>query len=388
MAEAGKIRAISVLGSTGSIGVNALKVISASRDRFTVNYLTAGRNLTLLIEQAKKFHPKAVAIADESQYRLLKENLSGTNIEILVGKDGILEIAGRRDVDLVVNAIVGMAGLEPTYRALTAGRNVALSNKESLVMAGEIIMNLIAQSGLNLFPIDSEHSAIWQCLAGEDKASVKLLILTGSGGPFRARPQAEFKSITPAEALRHPTWTMGRKITIDSATMMNKGLEIIEAFWLFGVEPEQIEVLIHPQSVIHSMVEFCDGSIKAQLGLPDMRLPIQYAIGYPERLPIIWEKIEWAKLGPLTFEVPDPVKFPALRLAFEALKRGGTAPAIMNVINELAVYAFLDEKIGFMEITDIIEKALNEIPVIDKPNIEDILNVEPMAREFFGNFIR
>ena len=388
MAQAGKIRAISVLGSTGSIGVNALKVISASRDRFTVNYLTAGRNLTLLIEQAKKFHPKAVAIADESQYRLLKENLSGTNIEILVGKDGILEITSRRDVDLVVNAIVGMAGLEPTYRALTAGRNVALSNKESLVMAGEIIMNLIAQSGLNLFPIDSEHSAIWQCLAGEDKASVKRLILTGSGGPFRARPQAEFKSITPAEALRHPTWTMGRKITIDSATMMNKGLEIIEAFWLFGVEPEQIEVLIHPQSVIHSMVEFCDGSIKAQLGLPDMRLPIQYAIGYPERLPIIWEKIEWSKLGPLTFEAPDPVKFPALRLAYEALKRGGTAPAIMNVINELAVYAFLDEKIGFMEINDIIEKALNEIPVIDKPNIEDILNVEPMAREFFGNFIR
>ena len=388
MAQAGKIRAISVLGSTGSIGVNALKVISASRDRFTVNYLTAGRNGTLLIEQAKKFHPKAVAIADESQYRLLKENLSGTNIEILVGKDGILEITGRRDVDLVVNAIVGMAGLEPTYRALTAGRNVALSNKESLVMAGEIIMNLITQSGLNLFPIDSEHSAIWQCLAGEDKVSVKRLILTGSGGPFRARPQAEFKSITPAEALRHPTWTMGRKITIDSATMMNKGLEIIEAFWLFGVEPEQIEVLIHPQSVIHSMVEFCDGSIKAQLGLPDMRLPIQYAIGYPERLPIIWEEIEWAKLGPLTFEAPDPVKFPALRLAFEALKRGGTAPAIMNVINELAVYAFLDEKIGFMEITDIIEKALNEIPVIDKPNIEDILNVEPMAREFFGNFIR
>ena len=249
MAEAGKIRAISVLGSTGSIGVNALKVISASRDRFTVNYLTAGRNGTLLTEQAKKFHPKAVAIADESQYRLLKENLSGTNIEILVGKDGILEIAGRRDVDLVVNAIVGMAGLEPTYRALTAGRNVALSNKESLVMAGEIIMNLIAQSGLNLFPIDSEHSAIWQCLAGEDKVSVKRLILTGSGGPFRARPQAEFKSITPAEALRHPTWTMGRKITIDSATMMNKGLEIIEAFWLFGVEPEQIEVLIHPMPV-------------------------------------------------------------------------------------------------------------------------------------------
>ncbi|HPC36606.1 MAG TPA: 1-deoxy-D-xylulose-5-phosphate reductoisomerase [Candidatus Marinimicrobia bacterium] len=388
MAEAGKIKKISVLGSTGSIGVNALKVISASSDKFAVNYLTAGRNVTLLIEQAKQFHPKAVAIADESQYRLLKENLSGTNIEVLAGKDGILEIAARQDVDLVVNAIVGMAGLEPTYRALNAGRNIALSNKESLVMAGEIIMNLVRKGGQSLLPIDSEHSAIWQCLAGEDQASIKRLILTGSGGPFRTRPLTEFKDITPAEALRHPTWTMGRKITVDSATLMNKGLEIIEAFWLFGVEPEQIEVLIHPQSVIHSMVEFCDGSIKAQLGLPDMRLPIQYAIGYPERLPITWEKIDWAKLGALTFEAPEPVKFPALRIAFEALKRGGTAPAIMNVINELAVYAFLDGKIGFTEITNAIEKALTEIPIIDKPSIEDILNVEPIAREFFDNFAR
>ncbi|MFA7711368.1 MAG: 1-deoxy-D-xylulose-5-phosphate reductoisomerase [Candidatus Neomarinimicrobiota bacterium] len=382
-----KKRTLSVLGSTGSIGVNALNVISVCPDRFTVRYLTAGRNATLLIEQARQYRPQAVAIADESQYRMLKENLSGQDIEILAGKQAIIELASRGDVDLVINAIVGMAGLEPTYRAFRAGRDVALSNKESLVMAGEIIMNLVKDKGLNLYPIDSEHSAIWQCLVGEDQKNIKRLILTGSGGPFRTRPLAEFDKITPAEALRHPTWTMGKKITIDSATMMNKGLEVIEAYWLFGVRPEQIEVLIHPQSIIHSMVEFCDGSIKAQMGLPDMRLPIQYAIGYPERLPKAWESVDWAKIGHLTFENPDPVKFPALRIAYEALKCGGTAPALMNVVNELAVYAFLENRITFPQITGMIETALSKIPIINKPSLEDILNVEPVAREFMASII-
>jgi len=383
MAAVQDLKILSVLGSTGSIGVNTLDVVAANPEKFAVRYLTAGHNAALLIEQARRFHPQAVAIADESQYSFLKENLMDCAIEILAGKDGILDIAARTDVDLVVNAIVGMAGLEPTYRALTAGRDVALSNKESLVMAGEIIMNLVAERGLKLFPIDSEHSAIWQCLAGEDNTSVKRLILTGSGGPFRNRPIADFNRITPAEALRHPTWNMGKKITIDSATLMNKGLEVIEACWLFGVKPEQISVLIHPQSIIHSMVEFCDGSVKAQLGLPDMRLPIQYAIGFPERLPVTWESVDWPAIAQLTFEAPDYQKFPALRIAFEALRRGGNAPAIMNVVNELAVYAFLEERIKFTAIAELIEKALTEFTIIDKPQLADILDVESQAREFF-----
>ncbi len=377
-------RNLSVLGSTGSIGVNTLNVIAANPEKFAVRYLTAGHNAALLTEQTRRFHPQAIAIADEAQYTFLKQNLADCKVEILAGKSGVLEIAARADVDLVVNAIVGMAGLEPTYRALNAGRNVALSNKESLVMAGEIIMNLVTERGLNLFPIDSEHSAIWQCLAGENCSSVKRIILTGSGGPFRTRPLADFSRITPAEALRHPTWNMGRKITIDSATLMNKGLEVIEACWLFDVQPEQISVLIHPQSIIHSMVEFQDGSVKAQLGLPDMRLPIQYALGYPERLPVTWESVDWPTVAQLTFEAPDFAKFPALRIAFEALRRGGTAPAIMNVVNELAVYAFLEERIGFSAIAELIEKALTELPVIDEPQLADILNVEPQAREFIA----
>lgn len=383
MATARNLKILSVLGSTGSIGVNTLNVVAACPEKFIVRYLTAGHNASLLIEQARRFHPQAVAIADEAQYSILKENLADTGIEILAGKEGILNIAARTDVDLVVNAIVGMAGLEPTYQALNAGRDVALSNKESLVMAGEIIMNLVAERGLKLYPIDSEHSAIWQCLAGEDNSSIKRLILTGSGGPFRTRLLTDFDKITPAEALRHPTWNMGKKITIDSATLMNKGLEVIEACWLFGVKPEQISVLIHPQSIIHSMVEFHDGSVKAQLGLPDMRLPIQYAIGYPERLPVTWERVDWPAVAQLTFEAPDFTKFPALRIAFETLRRGGTAPAIMNVVNELAVYAFLEGRIGFTGIPEMIEKALADLTIIDEPQLTDILNVEKEAREFF-----
>ncbi|MFH1214632.1 MAG: 1-deoxy-D-xylulose-5-phosphate reductoisomerase [Candidatus Neomarinimicrobiota bacterium] len=387
MAEGFRIKNLSVLGSTGSIGVNALKVVTACPERFAVRYLLAGRNAALLIEQARQFHPQAVAISDSAQHQFVKDSLAGKNIEVLAGREGVLELAGRGAVDLMINAIVGMAGLEPTWRALNAGTDIALSNKESLVMAGEIIMNLVAGRGLKLYPIDSEHSAIWQCLAGEDKTSVKRLILTGSGGPFRTRPLSEFDRITPDEALRHPTWNMGRKITIDSATLMNKGLEIIEAYWLFGVKPEQISVLIHPQSIIHSMVEFWDGSIKAQMGLPDMRLPIQYAIGYPERLPVAWENVDWTKLSQLTFEAPDPVKFPTLRLAYEALRRGGTAPAILNVVNELAVYAFLEGRIRFPEIAGLIEKALGQIDIVDHPGLNEILAVEPLAREFVDRAI-
>ncbi len=377
------MKRISILGSTGSIGSNTLKVISANPDAYSVAYLTAGRNAKRLIKQARQSRPRAVAIADETQYAKVKAALQSEGIRVYAGKQGILEIAGREDVDLVANAIVGAAGLEPTYVSLQAGKNIALSNKESLVMAGEIIMRLAEQNKCQLLPVDSEHSAIWQCLNGEPPDSVRRILLTGSGGPFRQTPLKEFATITPEMALQHPTWNMGKKITIDSATMMNKGLEIIEARWLFEVSAENIEVVIHPQSIIHSMVEFRDGSIKAQLGIPDMKLPIQYALYYPQRQPVQWEQTDFARIKALTFETPDVKKFPALRLAREALRSGGTAPAILNVMNEIAVYAFLNKTLKFTQISRLVEQALSHIKIVRQPELEDILNVPPLVAEFF-----
>ena len=377
---------LSILGSTGSIGQNTLRVVAAQPGKFEVLYLSAGKNADLLIEQALQLRPRAVAIADASQYPRVREALQSVSIEVLAGNDGILDIAQRADADLVVNAIVGAPGLEPTYTALQAGKDIALSNKESLVMAGEIIMNLARRKHLNIFPIDSEHSAIWQCLAGEELSSVKRLILTGSGGPFRSKPVEEFESIRPEDALKHPTWSMGRKITIDSATLMNKGLEVIEARWLFDILPEKIDIVIHPQSIIHSMVEFVDGSIKAQLGLPDMKLPIQYALNYPRRPAISWESTDFSKIPVLNFEEPDSLKFPALRLAYEALKTGGTAPAILNVINELAVYAFLERKIRFIRIAEIVEAALSDLKLVRNPGIEDIFDVQNLCKDYFREY--
>lgn len=381
------MKRISILGSTGSIGVNALKVIGANPGQYRVQYLSAGSNADLLTEQALRLKPAAVAIADSTKTTMLEQALKLHGIAVLSGKAGILELASRTDVDLVLNAIVGTAGLEPSIRALNAGKDLALSNKESLVMAGEIINRLLAEKKLHLFPIDSEHSAIWQCLIGENTGNIRKLILTGSGGPFRTFPKEQFQKITPEQALRHPTWSMGRKITIDSATMMNKGLEIIEAHWLFQVPPEKIEVVIHPQSIIHSMVEFVDGSIKAQLGLPDMKLPIQYALSYPDRFPVSWEKTVLADIGTLTFEAPDVKKFPALRLAREVLKRGGTAPAILNVVNEFAVYAFLDNQIAFPDIPALVEKALATLSIVDNPALPDILAAEQSSREFVERYV-
>lgn len=378
---------ISIFGSTGSIGINALKVIGANPDRFRVQYLSAGSNADLLTEQALALRPVAVAIADSTKAACLEQALQPQGIAVLSGKTGILELASRTDVDLVLNAIVGTAGLEPSIQALNAGKDLALSNKESLVMAGELINRLLAEKKLRLFPIDSEHSAIWQCLVGENEKNIRKLILTGSGGPFRTLPKEKFPEITPRQALRHPTWSMGRKITIDSATMMNKGLEIIEAHWLFHIPPEKIEVVIHPQSIIHSMVEFIDGSIKAQLGLPDMKLPIQYALSYPDRFPVSWENTDLAEIGTLTFEAPDIEKFPSLRLAAAALKRGGTAPAILNVVNELAVYAFLENKISFPDIPTLVENALASIEITDKPSLQDILTTEQSSCEFVERYI-
>ena len=376
---------ISILGSTGSIGQNALKVINHLGDGFEVKYLTAARSSEVLIEQVRKFQPEAVAVVDSIAANEVKEALSGSGVEVLSGREGLLELASRDDVDVVLNGLVGSAGMEPTIRALEAGIDVALSNKESLVMAGELIENIKKETGAEIYPVDSEHSAIWQCLQGEDTNNIRRIILTGSGGPFRTRPLEEFLDITLEEALNHPNWKMGNKITIDSATMMNKGLEVIEAHWLFGVGREQIDIVIHPQSIIHSMVEFSDGSIKAQLGLPDMKLPIQYALTYPERVEADWVDAKFSDISYLTFEEPDFVKFPCIRLAYEALQRGGSAPAALNVANDNSVAAFLAGEISFTEIATLNEMALVEHDWTSQPDLDFLLELESWGKQFINN---
>jgi len=376
---------ISILGSTGSIGQNALKVINHLGDGFEVKYLTAARSSEVLIEQVRKFQPEAVAVVDSIAANEVKEALSGSGVKVLSGREGLLELASRDDVDVVLNGLVGSAGMEPTIRALEAGIDVALSNKESLVMAGELIENIKKETGAEIYPVDSEHSAIWQCLQGEDTNSIRRIILTGSGGPFRTRPLEEFLDITLEEALNHPNWKMGNKITIDSATMMNKGLEVIEAHWLFGVGREQIDIVIHPQSIIHSMVEFSDGSIKAQLGLPDMKLPIQYALTYPERVEADWVDAKFSDISYLTFEEPDLVKFSCIRLAYEALQRGGSAPAALNVANDNSVAAFLAGEISFTEIATLNEMALIEHDWTSQPDLDFLLELESWGKQFINN---
>ena len=377
-------KSLSILGSTGSIGVNTLKVVEALSDTISVRYLAAGRQWEKLAEQAKKFGAKAVAIVDKTAVNQLKDAL-GSNIEVLSGREGVAELASRDDVDVVLNGIVGSAGLEPTYRAAEAGRTIALSNKESLVMGGELIRTLMEKTGAKLYPVDSEHSAIWQCLVGEDLKSVKKLILTASGGPFREKPIDEFKKITVEEALAHPNWKMGKKVTIDSATLMNKGLEVIEAFWLFDIPQDRIDIVIHPQSIIHSMVEFWDGSVKAQMGLPDMKLPIQYALTYPERNAVAWEQTNFSDVATLTFEELDYERFPCPTLAFKALETGGTASAVLNVANETAVNLFLEEKIIFTDIAGVIEKTMNSTEIISDPTLEDVLELEERVSEMIRN---
>ncbi len=376
---------ISILGSTGSIGQNALKVIDHLGDGFEVKYLTAARSSEVLIEQVRKFQPEAVAVVDSIAANEVKEALSGSGVKVLSGREGLLELASRDDVDVVLNGLVGSAGMEPTIRALEAGIDVALSNKESLVMAGELIENIKKETGAEIYPVDSEHSAIWQCLQGEDTNNIRRIILTGSGGPFRTRPLEEFLDITLEEALNHPNWKMGNKITIDSATMMNKGLEVIEAHWLFGVGREQIDIVIHPQSIIHSMVEFSDGSIKAQLGLPDMKLPIQYALTYPERVEADWVDAKFSDISYLTFEEPDLVKFSCIRLAYEALQRGGSAPAALNVANDNSVAAFLAGEISFTEIATLNEMALVEHDWTSQPDLDFLLELESWGKQFINN---
>ena len=379
-------RRISILGATGSIGVNALKVVSHLENELEVVYLSANKNMTLLINQIKKYQPKAVCIVDEESYNQVKEEVQSLNIEILFGRSGLLELAKRSDVDVMLNALVGAPGMEPTLLAIKAGVDVALSNKESLVMAGNIIKKAQEQSGAEIFPVDSEHSAIWQCLVGEELEDLNRIILTGSGGPFRQKEISLFSNITVKEALNHPNWDMGEKITIDSATMMNKGLEVIEAYWLFGIEPDQIKIIVHPQSIIHSMVEMKDGSVKAQMGVPDMKVPIQYALTYPRHIEATWEKLDLINCADLTFEKPDYNRFPCIALGFKVLERFGSSGAALNLSNDYAVYRFLNGEIQFTDIPRINESVLEEHPWIEEPSLEDLLELDEWVKNYVTTY--
>jgi 1-deoxy-D-xylulose-5-phosphate reductoisomerase len=369
------------LGSTGSIGQNSLEVIAGFPDRFRATYLSANRGIDLLVEQIERFHPKGVAVMEPDSVEFLQKKY-GASLDIFFGADGLKTIASKTDVDVVINSLVGFAGLEPTIEAIKAGKPIALANKETLVVAGEIITRLIEKHDTTLIPIDSEHSAILQCLVGEDYKNISKLILTASGGPFLNLDKNEFENVTIVQALNHPNWKMGNKITIDSATLMNKGLEVIEAHYLFKLPADKIEVIIHPQSIIHSMVEFVDGSVKAQLGVPDMKIPIQYALTFPDRASSESERINFSKLHKMTFFTPDRNKFECLQHSYKALEMGGTAPAVLNAANEVAVDLFLNGKIKFNQIPQLIETALNKQHIIHDPMIEDIIAADKETRNF------
>jgi len=368
-----------VLGSTGSIGINTLRVITRLRNRFQIIALAAKENINLLEKQIRKFHPEVIALANKKSAQELRGRFK--TMKVLDGEEGLIKVARLKEADLVVSAIVGASGLIPTLEAIRAGKRVALANKEALVMAGEIIMNEAHKKGVDIIPIDSEHSAILQCLKAEKEKDVSRIILTASGGPFLKFSPTRLKSVTPQEALRHPTWEMGPKVTIDSATLMNKGLEVIEAHHLFGIDIDKIEVIIHPQAIVHSLVEVVDGTMLAHLGTPDMRLPIQYALSYPERLPNSLKRLDLVKIKKLTFQQPDTRKFPCLKLAYEAARIGGTAPAVLNAANEIAVSLFLKRKVGFMEIPKMIEKVLKRHKPIKNPPLSEVLKVDAWARE-------
>lgn len=371
---------IAILGSTGSIGTQALEVITENSALFEVYALTANQQVDLLIEQARKFKPEMVAIANEMHYSKLKDALKDLDIKVFAGHDSIAQIAEMQPVDIVLTAMVGYSGLKPTINAIKAGKKIALANKETLVVAGELICGLTEKYKASILPVDSEHSAIFQCLAGEGNNPVEKLILTASGGPFRNKSLSELEFVTKSQALKHPNWNMGAKITIDSATMMNKGFEIIEAKWLFGVRPEQIDVVVHPQSIIHSMVQFADSSIKAQLGLPDMKLPIQYAFTYPDRLKTNFQRLDFNICTQFTFEQPDPERFRNLSFAYYAMERGGNMPCILNAANEVVVEGFLNDKIGFLQMSDIIEKVMSKAGYIASPAYEDYVSTDAAVR--------
>lgn len=371
---------IAILGSTGSIGTQALQVIEEQSDQYEAYVLTANNRVEELIAQARKFKPEAVVIANETKYAQLKEALADLPIKVYAGTDAICQIVEDSEIDIVLTAMVGYAGLKPTMNAIRARKPIALANKETLVVAGELINDMARLSGTPILPVDSEHSAVFQCLAGELGNPIEKVILTASGGPFRNCTMEQLATVTKAQALKHPNWDMGAKITIDSASMMNKGFEVIEAKWLFGVRPDQIEVVVHPQSIIHSMVQFEDGAVKAQLGMPDMRLPIQYAFSYPERYYNAFGQLDFVKAGTLTFLAPDTEAFPALKIAVECGRQGGTLPCAFNAANEEAVYAFLDGKIKYMDIVKTIEHVVGRHQNILQPVLEDIENADASAR--------
>jgi len=371
---------IAILGSTGSIGTQALEVISHYPDKFEVEVLTAQNKADLLIHQASRFRPNVVVIGHDCLYQKVFDALDPLGIKVFAGEESLGQVVAMDSIDVVLVALVGFAGLSPTINAIRAGKQIALANKECLVVAGGLVTRLAVQHRSHIIPVDSEHSAIFQCLTGENPDRVEKVILTASGGPFRTRSQEELHHVTREDALDHPNWEMGNKITIDSATMMNKGLEVIEAKWLFGLRPDQIEVVIHPQSVIHSLVQFVDGSIKAQMSLPDMRIPIQYALTYPERLETGFRRFSFGDYKEFTFEPPDIEKFRNLALAFEALHRGGNAPCVLNAANEIAVHAFLNRKIGFTDIAMINEKCMGKMDFIPDPTLEDYIDTDKKTR--------
>lgn len=375
-----KAKNIAILGSTGSIGTQALEVIQANPKHFKVEVLTANSNADLLIAQALTHRPNAVVICDESKFQYINDVLFEKDIKVYAGKDALAQIVAMEEIDVVLTALVGYAGLVPTLNAIDAGKHIALANKETLVVAGELVTAAAKAKGVNIYPVDSEHSAIFQCLVGEWENPIEKIYLTASGGPFRGKNQEDLAKVTKAQALKHPNWEMGAKITIDSASLMNKGLEVIEAKWLFGLKNEQIDVIVHPQSIVHSIVQFQDGSMKAQMGLPDMKLPIQYAIGYPKRLPSDFPRFNFLDYPTLSFEQPDKKTFRNLQLAFDALEKGGNMPCILNAANEVAVDAFLHDKIGFLEMSDVIENCLNSVFFIKTPNLAQYQETDTETR--------
>ena len=383
------MKKISILGSTGSIGTQTLDVVRKNRDKFEVVAISANSSINLLLEQIKEFKPRYVAVYNENSAKELKEMIpSDIKIEVLSGMEGLIIISSLDEIDVLLTAIVGMIGLVPTLEAIKKGKTIALANKETLVTAGQLVMEEAKKRNVAIIPVDSEHSAIFQCLNGESKKEIESIILTASGGPFRGKSKNDLINVTKNEALKHPNWSMGRKISIDSSTLMNKGLEVIEAKWLFDVNPDKIDVVVHPQSIIHSMVQFVDSSIIAQMGCPDMKLPIQYALTYPERILNDFERLDFSKLSSLTFEKPDLNTFPCLKLAYDSLNMGGTYSAVLNASNEVLVNEFLEDKIKFYDIPYYIEKTLDAHKSIEKPTLEEILYTDNWSREFVKKCIK
>jgi 1-deoxy-D-xylulose-5-phosphate reductoisomerase len=388
MLEKKKVKTLALLGATGSSGTQALEVVRQQPGRFRVAVLSAQRQWELLARQAREFRPAVVVIGDDSLYQHLKAALADQpETEVLAGPAALAEVVTRPEIDIVLTALMGYAGLLPTVAAIQAGKDIALANKETLVVAGELITSLIKQHNVRLLPVDSEHSAIFQCLVGEEQNPIEKIILTASGGPFRGRSAQEMEAVTKAQALKHPNWDMGAKITIDSASLMNKGLEVIEAKWLFGLTNEQIDVVVHPQSIVHSLVQFDDGSLKAQLGLPDMKLPIQYALGYPQRLANTFPRFSFLDYPTLTFEAPDRAAFPNLELAFGAMRRGGNAPCILNAANEIAVAAFLQDQVGFRQMSDLVAECLARVSYLAEPLLADLVATDAETRRVAATLV-